>query len=164
MALAKTFPLSTHTSRFSRIIPSIWSRSRRARRKAAAADSRNYRKSKIQTLPWELLQRIASHLTLEAEAAFTLTCHDIAHAIGTQVLADYYGKTAPRYKKLEPIDVLPPDPPPVDWRRRNQRTKSHRRSRVGPSRQGPLIARWRKTRRQIGELRYGPLDDLHYWI
>lgn len=157
-------PLSTHTSRFSRIIPSIWPRSRRIRRKVAAADDRNYRKSKIQTLPLELLQQIASYLTLEAEAAFTLTCHDIAHAIGTQALANYYGKTASWYKKLEFLDVLLPDFSPVDWWRCNQCMKIHRRSWVGPSQQGLLIARWWKMRRQIGELRYGPLDDPIYII
>jgi len=79
-------------------------------------------------------------------------------------LIDYYEKIASWYKKLESLDVLQPDLSPIDWWRCNQCMKIHRRSWVGPSQQGLLIARWWKTTRQIGELRYSPLDDPIYII
>lgn len=160
LPLNKAF--STRPSRLFRITPSTWSCTRQIRRKTGPADIRNYRKSSIQTLPVELLQQIASYLTPEAEAAFSLTCHDIAHVIGNRALVDNYGKAASWYKKLEFLDVLLPDYSPVDWWRCNQCMNVHRRSWIGPSQQGPLLIRWWKKRRQIGELRYGPPDDPIY--
>ncbi|OCK80491.1 hypothetical protein K432DRAFT_382165 [Lepidopterella palustris CBS 459.81] len=149
----------------SQLATSAYSRIRHNLRKQSLSTIKEVqpKPDKIQSLPVELLQQIADYLPADSKAAFALTCHKTARAIGSQSWTEM-SLGGSWYKQLEFLDLLQRDLPPLDWWRCRQCMNLHRRSWLGPSQQGGFLARWWKRRCQVGELKYGLLDDPIYAI